>query len=164
MINKKICMIGAFSVGKTSLVEKYVRSIFSDKYLSTVGLKISKKQLNVDDKDVSLVLWDMEGKDDFMDLNMSYLRGSMGFLAVADLTRMETVDVALQIRRVALELLGNIPNILLLNKSDLPDWEFSEQQIEALRASGVEIMLTSAKENIGVEEAFYTLAKQMLEK
>ena len=164
MINKKICMLGAFSVGKTSLVEKYVRSLFSDKYLSTVGLKISKKQLDVDDKEITLVLWDMEGKDDFMDLNISYLRGAMGFFTVADLTRKETVDMALQIRRVALERLGNIPNILLLNKSDLPNQEVSAEQIEAFDAAGVEIMLTSAKENIGVEEAFRTLARQMLEK
>ena len=157
-------MLGAFSVGKTSLVEKYVRSLFSDKYLSTVGLKISKKQLNIDNKEITLVLWDMEGKDDFMDLNISYLRGAMGFFTVADLTRKETIDMALQIRRVALERLGNIPNILLLNKSDLPDWEVSEEQIEALEVAGVEVMRTSAKENVGVEEAFHRLAQQMLDK
>jgi small GTP-binding protein len=164
MISKKVCMLGAFSVGKTSLVEKYVRSIFSDKYLSTVGLKISKKQLEINETELSLVLWDMEGKDDFIDINLSYLRGAMGFFVVADLTRGETVDTALQIRKVALEQLGNVPNILLMNKCDMDDWEVGDSQIEAISQKGVDVLKTSAKTGEGVEEAFRTLATRMLEK
>ena len=87
MISKKICMIGAFSVGKSALVERFVHSVFSDRYLSTVGVKISKKSICLDGVDLTMVLWDMEGKDDFADVHMSYLRGAMGFFAVADGTR-----------------------------------------------------------------------------
>ena len=164
MISKKICMLGSLSVGKTSLVEQYVNSIFSNKYLSTVGVKISKKGVNIDGTEVSLVLWDMEGKDEYTDINMLYLRGAMGFLVVADLTRLDTFESALKIRQIVLGLLGNdTPNILLLNKSDLPDWEINDECVEEARASGIKILRTSAKMKIDVDEAFETLTRDMLE-
>ena len=153
------------SVGKTSLVEQYVHSIFSDKYLSTVGVKISKKGVSIDGTDVSLVLWDMEGKDEYTDINMLYLRGSMGFFVVADLTRLDTYEAALKIRQVVLDVLGNdTPNMLLLNKSDMPDWEVDNERVEEARASGIKILYTSAKTGTAVNEAFEFLARDMLEK
>ena len=163
MISKKICLLGSFSVGKTSLVQQYVHSIFSDKYLSTIGVKISKKSVNIDGVDMSLVLWDMEGKDDFTDINMLYLRGAMGFFVVADLTRLETFEGAIEIRQIVLDLLGcNVPNMLLLNKSDLPDWEVENQHIEKAIASGIRVLRTSAKTGTAVNEAFETLARDMM--
>jgi len=162
MINKKICVLGSLSVGKTSLVEQYVNSIFSDKYLSTVGVKISKKNVNIDGVDVSLVLWDMEGKDEYTDINMLYLRGAMGFFVVADLTRLDTFEAALKIRQIVLNLLGeDVPNMLLLNKSDLPDWEVDNKRVEEALASGIKILRTSAKMKIAVDEAFEALARDM---
>jgi small GTP-binding protein len=161
MISKKICMIGAFSVGKSALVERYVHSIFSDQYLSTVGVKISKKIINLNNTDITAVLWDMEGKDDFADVHMSYLRGAMGFFAVADGTRRETLTMALRLRELALEMAGNVPHIIVINKADL-DWEITDNQIAALEASGIRIIKTSAKTGQGVEEAFTSLAREMI--
>ena len=156
-------MLGSFSVGKTSLVEQYIHSIFSNKYLSTVGVKISKKNIDVEGTDMSLVLWDMEGKDDYVDINISYLRGTMGFFVVADLTRLDTFEAALKIRQVALDVLGqNVPNMLLLNKSDCPDWEVDDGRIKAAQDSGIKILRTSAKTGTAVNEAFETLARDML--
>ncbi len=163
MINKKICMLGAFSVGKTSLVERYVHSIFSDEYISTIGVKISKKQIVAENTEITMILWDLEGKDDFMDVNITYLRGAMGFFVVADLARKETLDVALRIRRVAMELLGeSVPNILLLNKADVENREITEQQIAELTDAGIPVLLTSAKTGENVETAFVSLARQMV--
>jgi small GTP-binding protein len=161
MISKKVCMIGAFSVGKSALVERFVHSMFSDRYLSTVGVKISKKIVTLDGGDLTIVLWDMEGKDDFADVNMSYLRGAMGFFAVADGTRKETLDMALHLRKLALETAGEVPHVVLVNKSDL-DWEVSEEQLAALEASGIPVVKTSAKTGQTVEEAFLSLAKAMM--
>src|SRR6187200_563405 len=91
MIHKKVCMLGGFAVGKTSLVSRYVSSIFSDTYLSTVGVKIDKKQLAVDGRDVTLMLWDLYGQDDFQTVQASQLRGMSGFLLVVDGTRYGTL-------------------------------------------------------------------------
>ena len=158
-------MLGSFSVGKTSLVERFVHSIFSDRYLSTVGVKISKKAVNIDNTEMSLVLWDMEGKDDYADINMSHLRGLMGFFVVADLPRLDSFEAALVIRRAVLDLLGeDTPHMLLLNKSDRPTWEVDEERIEAAKASGIKVLRTSARTGMAVNEAFESLAKDMLMK
>jgi small GTP-binding protein len=82
-LQKKICMIGAFSVGKTSLVKRYVQSVFSETYLTTVGVKIDKKTVDVSGRTVNLILWDVAGEDDIGSLRMSYLRGAAGYVLVA---------------------------------------------------------------------------------
>jgi small GTP-binding protein len=163
MINKKICMLGAFAVGKTALVQQFVHSIFSDRYLSTVGVKISKKDLAVDGQDVSLVLWDLEGKDLYTEVNTSYLRGAMGFFVVADGTRHETLDDALKLRDTALAVTGPVPYFLLVNKADLAaEWEVTRQDVDVLRAGGVNVFATSARTGQNVEEAFLALTRAML--
>ena len=164
MITKKICMLGSFSVGKTSLVGRYVHSVFSDKYLSTVGVKISKKELSAAGKELVLVLWDMEGKDKYVDINTSYLRGAMGFFVVADGTRRETLDMALELRERAIALSGPIPCRLLINKADMVhNWEITPTDLEKLGQREIKYIATSAKTGLGVAEAFEELAIAMLE-
>ena len=156
-------MIGAFSVGKTSLVEQYVRSIFSDRYLSTVGVKISKKECRVGERDVNLVLWDMEGKDEYNEINVSYLRGAMGFLLVADGMRKDTLHTAQIIRLLALDVAGNVPHYLLINKADLSTgWQVTEDDITQLELQGLHVLKTSAKTGEGVEDAFMKLTEAMI--
>lgn len=163
MISKKVCMLGAFAVGKTALVQQYVHSIFTDRYLSTVGVKISKKVMRVGDKDVSIVLWDLEGKDDYADVHISYLRGAMGFFVVADGTRRETLDIALSLRILALDLIGPVPHALLVNKADLaPSWEIADEQLQALEQMGMAVIKTSAKTGLAVNESFFSLTEAML--
>ena len=101
MIQKKICMLGATGVGKTSLVSRFVSSIFSDKYLTTVGVKIDKKTVTVEARTVTLVLWDIYGEDAFQSVRASYLRGAAGYLLVADGTRQLTLDTARSLQKTA---------------------------------------------------------------
>ncbi len=166
MISKKVCMIGAFSVGKTALIQRYVRSFFSDRYLSTVGVKISKKSLTIGETPLNLLLWDLEGQDDYCgEINTSYLRAAMGLIIVADGTRNETLSIALSLRETALECLGPVPNLLILNKEDLSDsWDIPETTIATLEQQGLDIVKTSAKTGLNVEKVFVTLATKMLEK
>lgn len=162
MIQKKVCLIGTSAVGKTSLVAKFVHSIFSDKYLTTVGVKIDKKTVALDDREVILVIWDLAGDDDFQRLQTSYLRGTGGYLLVADGTRATTLDQAIEIQNRVVAAIGAVPFVLALNKADLaPHWEVSEPRIGSLAAQGWQIVKTSAKEGSGVEEAFAELALAM---
>lgn len=155
-------MLGAFSVGKTSLVEKFVHSIFTDKYLSTVGVKISKKVINLDDQEVTLVLWDMEGQDLYADINMAFLRGAMGYFIVLDGLREETYHFALDLYGIVRERIGELPCYFLLNKADLQDeWEITPNMIDELKAQGLNILFTSAKIGMGVEEAFTMLGRDV---
>ena len=164
MIQKKICMLGSFSVGKTSLVARFVSSVFSDKYLTTVGVKIDKKTLSVDGTDVTLMLWDIYGDDDFQKLRMSYLRGAAGYLLVVDGTRRATLDVALQVQQAVRDEVGPLPFILCLNKADLrAEWEIDLDLVAArARDDGWVVIETSAKLGAGVEEAFTRLTARML--
>lgn len=165
MIQKKICMLGSFAVGKTSLVQRFVKSIFSDKYLTTVGVKIDKKMMEAGGKSVMLMLWDLEGEDEFHTLKISYLRGAAGYFLVADGTRRETLDVAVDIHMRAKEVLGDVPFILLVNKCDLESlWEVDEQALADLKDIGVDVRFTSAKLGQGVEDAFTDLATAMVER
>jgi len=163
MLQKKICMLGSFSVGKTSLVRRFVESIFSDTYLTTVGVKIDKKVLRVGEQDLTLMLWDLYGEDEFQRLRMSYLRGASGFLFVADGTRRATLDKVLAIKEEAEKALGPANFIVALNKSDLADqWEIEQEKESGLVSRGWSVIRTSAKTGEGVEFAFESLAKAML--
>jgi small GTP-binding protein len=164
MIQKKICMLGAFAVGKTSLVSRFVKSIFSEKYLTTVGVKIEKKLLTVGDQDVSLMLWDLAGEDEFLQVRMSYVRGSSGYFLVADGTRRNTLDTMLSLQQRVEETIGHVPFIVLLNKVDLKEqWEIDDAAINELMQKGWPVILTSARTGAGVDDAFLALTKSMLE-
>jgi len=162
MIQKKICMVGVHGTGKTCLVQQYVQGIFSVKYLSTVGVKIDRKQLKVGDEDVTLMLWDLEGRDGIRDVNQSYVRGAHGIIYVADGTRPDTAAQLNDLKQRVTEVTGDIPSIVALNKSDLKDeWKLSSSDEESA-AKGVHRLKTSAKTGEGVEAAFQWLAEQTL--
>jgi small GTP-binding protein len=163
-LKKKVCLIGAFAVGKTSLVRQFVDAIFSEKYLSTVGVKIDKKQLVIQGRAMDLIIWDLHGEDDFQSVRMSYLRGASGCIYVADGTRRSTLDTALALRRRVEAAIGPTPAILVLNKCDLEDlWEIDPLAIPGHGAKGFSVFQTSAKTGQSVEAAFECLAAMMLE-
>ena len=158
-LQKKICMLGGFSVGKTSLVRRFVHSVFSDAYLTTVGVKIDKKIVDLADRTVNLILWDLAGEDDLSSLRTTYLRGASGYLLVADGTRRSSLVVALSLNQRVEKEFGALPFALLLNKSDLKDqWAISDADLANLRQIGWWVRSTSALTGDGVEDAFRDLA------
>jgi small GTP-binding protein len=162
MLHNKICMLGGFGVGKTSLVSRFVSSIFSDTYLTTVGVKIDKKKVALDSGDMTLMLWDIYGQDEFQTVRDSYLRGATGYLLVADGTRFSTLDTAVALQKRAESVIGLVPFLLLLNKRDLDrEWQVDQQTLMTLVERGWRVVKTSAKTGEGVEEAFTTLAREM---
>lgn len=160
MVRKKICLLGTSAVGKTSLVRRFVRGIFSDEYLTTLGVKIDKKAVTVRDERVELLVWDLNGEDAFQTLQLSYLRGSAGYLLVADGTRPATLDHALDLHMRAQAVTGPVPHALLLNKGDLEtEWAVEPIRMAALAEHNARV--TSAKTGSGVEEAFVDLATRL---
>jgi small GTP-binding protein len=163
MIQKKICMIGATAVGKTSLVARYVHSRFSEKYQSSIGVKVDKKTLTAGGQDVTLLLWDIYGDDEFQKLRTSYLRGASGYLLVVDGTRLSTWEKAQELKGLMQEAAGAIPMVLVLNKCDLTEsWEMPADLETRLTAEGWSVVRGSAKTGQGVEEAFAMLAGQLI--
>ena len=163
MIQKKICMIGSFAVGKTSLVNRFVRSIFSEKYLTTIGVKIDKKIVEINDKELNLILWDIHGEDDYEQIQMSYLRGASGYLVIVDGTRKYTLNKAFELQLKVEDEYGELPFILVINKSDLiSDWELDDNDTKDVSEKGWDIMQTSAKTGEGVEDVFNRLAYKLI--
>ncbi|MDX2031724.1 MAG: Rab family GTPase [Blastocatellia bacterium] len=163
MIQKKVCLIGAFAVGKTSLMARFIKSLYSEQYLTTVGVKVDKKTLTVNGQEINLIVWDLAGEDEFQKVQMSYMRGAAGYLLVADGTRGNTIETARMLKDRVSEALGSLPFIFLINKCDLvSEWEVDEQTITELQNSGWHVVKSSAKTGEGVEEAFARLAESML--
>ncbi len=162
-MKKKICMLGAFAVGKTSLVQRYVHSIFSDKYHTTVGVKIEKTQVTLNEKTIDLIIWDLHGEDEFQHVQFSYLKGSSGLIYVADGTRKATLATALNLKDISERTLGKVPFVLVLNKNDLQDlWEIDSQTIKDIENRGISVIQTSAKTGEKVEQTFHLLTREML--
>jgi small GTP-binding protein len=160
MIQKKICMLGSFAVGKTSLVQRYVTSQFSEKYLTTLGVKVDKKLVSVDDREVKLMLWDLAGNDVFSRLNMSYLRGMAGYILVIDGTRIKTFNAALEIYHTCQQEHRHAVAQVAINKVDLRDqWQIQDDHLARLRDLDLDVHLTSAKTAQAVEEIFLKLAR-----
>src|SRR5271163_751833 len=165
MLQKKICMLGSFAVGKTSLVRRFVESIFAPEYFTSVGAKVDKKDVEVAGQKMTMVLWDLYGEDDFQKIRWSHFGGAFGFLLVADGTRRATLDKAIELEQKAREAVGVLPFVFVINKSDLADeWEIDAEAKTQLANKGWKIVHTSAKTGEGVEDAFLTLAQAMLSK
>lgn len=163
MLQKKICMLGSFSVGKTSLVRRFVESIFSEAYQTSIGVKVDKKVVRAGNEDVTLVLWDIHGEDVYQKVRMSYLRGMSGYLLVVDGTRRQTLDDALALNERVVQEAGKVPSVLVFNKSDLAEkWEIDSVRESELAAAGWNILRTSAKTGDSVEEVFSKLTAAML--
>lgn len=172
-IMAKAVLVGDKAVGKTSLIRRYVTDQFDDRYLLTLGAKVTKKvePVHLADKglDVSMELniWDIMGQAGFRELaKEAYFHGTRGILAVADLTRKSTLDgIGAWIQAVN-DVAGPVPVVLLANKKDLA----SQAQITAAQVTdtvsqlGCPWFLTSAKTGENVEAAFQTLATEIVRK
>lgn len=159
MIKKKICMLGSFGVGKTSLTSKFVMNLFSEKYHTTIGVKVDKKIVRVDETELTLMLWDMAGEEENIPVKLSYVRDAAGYFLVIDGTRKQTLDVGLSIQERIRTQIGDLPFVVAINKLDqLENWEIQESQLEELAGKGWPLFKTSAKSGDQVELAFLTLA------
>ena len=172
-IMAKAVLVGDKAVGKTSLIRRFVTDQFDDRYLLTLGAKVTKKiePVRLPDKglDVSLELnvWDIMGQAGFRELaKEAYFHGSRGILAVADLTRKSTLDGIHAWIQAVHDVAGPVPVILLVNKKDLAaQAEVTGEQV-AVTASklGCPWFLTSAKTGENVETAFQRLSTEIVRK
>jgi len=157
MIRKKILLLGDFSVGKTSLVKRYVDGAFDDKYLTTIGVKISKKIVEVDGVECELLIWDVEGSTPSKKISLGYYRGASGAIFVTDVTRKETLDNLQAHKDVFLTENPSAQFVTAYNKVDM----LSEMARGSIIVEG-DVFLTSAKDDENVEALFVQLVKKMM--
>lgn len=159
----KLCMLGDFGVGKTSLVARFVHSTFSDKYLTTIGVKVDTKEVALDGRGVcKLVIWDIAGRSHLDALNMTYLRGASALLLVADGTRERSLNTALDLLMQSRTMLPEARVVLAVNKLDLVErWEVAPAALAELRRS-LPVHETSARSGEGVEATFADIATRLV--
>lgn len=160
VVQKKVCLLGDFAVGKTSLVRRFVEGRFEDKYLSTIGVKVSRKTLERETSRLNLLIWDLVGGNEFSRSETGYLLGTAGALIVCDLTRFDTLKALKRYTKQVRAVNPHVAIVFLGNKVDLSE----EQVIDEATLTAVTLelnapfLLTSAKTNENVEAAFIQLA------
>jgi len=163
-ISKKVCLLGPFGVGKTSLVRRFIYDRFEDRYISTIGVKVSRKIVMTphDNQitELSMMLWDIAGADEIDELRLSYLNGIAGAILVCDLTRRETIQNMLRYAEVIHSITPKAPITLAANKLDLTNERaISDQELQDLcQQLGASLHLVSAKLGDHVESVFKQLA------
>ena len=158
MISRKVLITGSFAVGKTSLFRRFIHNEFSEKYLTTIGVKVDKKELVIDDTPISLVLWDIAGEISQEKVPRTYFLGASAVIYVFDLTRPRTqINMEEDIQLLQQLLPGCIIKIIG-NKKDLMD----DVDLLTIESERTPDFFTSAKTGENVPELFETIAQELL--
>ncbi len=163
----KICLVGEHAVGKTSLIKRYVLNEYDDRYIVTLGAKVSKKEMLLTPKkgdpvQMDMTIWDIMGSKGFRELlREAYFHGAQGILAVADITRYDTLEDLDSWVESVFRTVGEIPVVFTINKVDLKDQAaFSEEQVkQATEAFDAPYFYSSAKSGENVETVFRSLGE-----
>jgi small GTP-binding protein len=159
---KKVCILGASAVGKTSLVASFSGARFSSAYRSTLGVRITKAVVTVGQRLRELIVWDIKGESDFYRIPDVYMLGCDGYVLVADGTNRATLEHALDLRARMQGFAGEIPHVLLINKLDLREvWEVDEDLLESVRAQVEDVYPCSARGGLSLNNAFESLARRI---
>jgi small GTP-binding protein len=173
VIRKKVCLLGDAAVGKTSLIRRYVHNQFDEKYITTIGTNVSKKELkigiadpnnNTQSYELTLAIWDIIGQRELQSFNLNYFRNANGGLVVCDITRRDTLDSLLMWTSSLFNTIGQVPLVFLANKYDLSDQaQFDNNELaQVANRFNAPSFITSARTGENVEHAFYRLGEAMV--
>ncbi len=168
VIKAKVCLVGEFAVGKTSLAKRYVHNIFEDRYFATIGAKITKAEIERvgdDSAQVVMTIWDIMGEKGFRELlKEAYFEGANGTLAVCDLTRADTLEDLRGWIDAVKRIAGDVPMILVGNKADLEEqMQIHEKDVASFaKGVGYNHVMTSAKTGENVQTAFKAIAREIV--
>lgn len=158
--SKKVVLVGHFGVGKSSLMRRFVQNTFSDNYIVTIGVHILKKEIKIEELNLTLVIWDIEGKDDIQKVRSSYLLGTSGFIYVIDPTRSQTFERFNEEIDFLKTTYPTSKIVSVANKSDLIDIDEFKNLLEQKNIS-IDYF-ASAKEGIEVENLFQSIGLKMV--
>src|SRR4030042_98086 len=163
LMKVKVCFIGDAGVGKTSLIKRFVLDVFDDRYIATIGTKVTKKIVDVEgqggEPKVMMLVWDIMGQKGFRELlREAYFFGAHGAVAVCDMTNKETLEELRYWIKALTDVAGDVPIVFAGNKADLErERVVKDQDLEELAAKyKAKAYMTSAKTGQNVEAAFKT--------
>lgn len=158
--SKKVVLVGHFGVGKSSLVRRFVQNTFSDSYIVTIGVHILKKEIRINELDLTLIIWDIEGKDDIKKVRSSYLLGTSGFIYVIDPTRPQTYE---SFNDEMDFIKTNFPTAQVVSVANKIDLIELDEFKAVLQEQAIEVdYFASAKMGLEVENLFQTIGMKMI--
>ena len=167
MFSYKIVLVGDFGTGKTSLIKRFVDNSFSEDYKSSIGVSISKKNLNQEIDGIlyesTMMIWDIEGRTEFKPVFIHHLNGAKAFIVVADVTRLESIEMIFEHVKMCEKASSKAPIFIAFNKSDMKHEEVDIEKYKAISENIIQVFKTSAKDDICVKEIFELLNKKVIE-
>ncbi len=159
----KVCLLGDKAVGKTSTIKRFVYSLFEDRYISTVGTNVEKKQIKIGGDTISLMIWDILGEEGFDKLRSAYYSGARGGIFVCDVTQRSSLYNIENWLKALFTVTGRIPVIIFCNKWDLKDKKVDLEEVKIIAQTYNALYLTtSAKTGENIDEGFQLLTKKIL--
>ncbi|WP_448336788.1 Rab family GTPase [Chloroflexus aurantiacus] len=162
-LTAKICLLGEFSVGKTSLIRRFVEGVFDERYLSTLGVKINRHTLHIDQTEINLIIWDTAGGEKFDQVVQNYYRGAAGAILVCDVTRPETLSALHEYATAFHSASPHTPFVIAANKIDLTTQRrIADEEIATVAAAlQADWTFTSARTGEGVSDIFHVLGRRI---
>ena len=173
VLRKKVCLLGDAAVGKTSLIRRYVHNQFDEKYITTIGTNVSKKDMRIvlkqpdntiQNYDLTVAIWDIIGQKELQSFNLNYFRNANGGLVICDITRRDTLESLIMWTSSLFNTIGKVPLVFLANKYDLrgkAEFDINDLAKTASQFNAPNF-LTSARTGENVEQAFYMLGEAMV--
>ncbi|XP_049632911.1 ras-related protein Rab-23 [Suncus etruscus] len=162
----KMVVVGNGAVGKSSMIQRYCKGIFTKDYKKTIGVDFLERQIQVNDEDVRLMLWDTAGQEEFDAITKAYYRGAQACVLVFSTTDRESFEAISSWREKVVAEVGEIPTVLVQNKIDLLDDSCIKNEEAEMLAKKLKLRFyrTSVKEDLNVNEVFKYLAEKYLQK
>ncbi|KAM7134809.1 ras-related protein Rab-8A isoform 1-T1 [Macrochelys suwanniensis] len=160
----KLLLIGDSGVGKTCALFRFSEDAFNATFISTIGIDFKIRTIELDGKRIKLQIWDTAGQERFRTITTAYYRGAMGIMLVYDITNEKSFEnIRNWVRNIEEHASPDVEKMILGNKCDVNDKrQVSREQGEKLAIGfGIKFMETSAKANINIENAFFTLARDI---
>ncbi len=162
-VMRKICLLGDGAVGKTSLIRRYVFDMFNDEYIMTIGTKVSKKNMKLEGKELTLMIWDILGQKEHSNLHSAYYKGAAGAIVVCDFTNKKSMEHLTRwvddFRAVA----GDAPLVIAVNKQDIEKKAYLFEEAKEIADNyGAPAIPTSAKSGKNVELLFKTIGERVI--
>jgi len=160
----KLLLIGDSGVGKSCLLLRFCDDAWTPSFITTIGIDFKIRTIELDGKRIKLQIWDTAGQERFRTITTAYYRGAMGILLVYDVTDERSFDnIRTWYSNIEQHASEGVNKILIGNKCDWTDKRAVTEQRgrELAEELGIKFMETSAKVNEGVEESFFTLARDI---